>query len=60
MRASLPERAPKPQLAAQQPLTGECWNPPKKDTPHSKTKKKPQWDSRRGEITIKSNPIPAR
>ena len=29
----------------------------KKDTPHPKTKEKPQWDSRRGAITIKSNPI---
>ena len=27
------------------------------DTPHPKTKEKPQWDSRRGAITIKSNPI---
>ena len=31
----------------------------KKDTPHSKTKQKPQWDGRRGAITIKSNPITA-
>ena len=31
----------------------------KKDTPHPKTKKKPQWDSRRGAITIKSNPVTA-
>ena len=42
MRTSFPERAPKSQLAAEQSLTGECWNPPKKDTPHPKTKKKPQ------------------
>ena len=29
----------------------------KKDTPHAKTKEKPQWDRRRGTITIQSNPI---
>ena len=31
----------------------------KKDTPHPKTKEKPQWDGRRGAITIKSNPVTA-
>ena len=35
-----------------------CWNPPKKDTPGPKTKKKLHQDGRRGAITIKSNPIP--
>ena len=45
------------QLAFEQPWTGGCWNPPKKDTPHLKTKEKPQWDSRRGVIMLKSNPI---
>ena len=30
----------------------------KKDTPRPKTKEKLQWNSRRGAITIKSNPIP--
>ena len=29
----------------------------RKDTPHPKTKERPQWDGRRGAITIKSNPI---
>ena len=29
----------------------------KRDTPHPKTKEKPQWDVRRGKITIKWNPI---
>ena len=38
--------------------TGRRWNPPKKDTPRPKTKKQPQWDGRRGTITINSNPIP--
>ena len=58
MRASLPARSPKLQLAAERPLRGECWNPPKKDTPHPKTKKKSQQDSRRGTIMIKLEPIP--
>ena len=30
MRTSSPERTPKLQLAAEQPLTGESWIPPKK------------------------------
>ena len=33
--------------------------PTKKGYPHPKTKKKPQQDSRRGAVKIKSNPIPA-
>ena len=52
-------RTPKLQLAVEQPSTGECWNSPKKDTPHSKTKKKLKSDGRKGVIMIKSNPIPA-
>ena len=47
--------------------TTACWTssnremlkPTKKDTPHEKTKKS-QRDGRRGAITMKSNPIPAR
>ena len=31
----------------------------RKDTVHPKTKEKPQWDDRRGAITVKSNPITA-
>ena len=46
-------------------ITTNCWTIidkktlelTKKDTPHSKTKEKPQWDGRKGTITIKSNPI---
>ena len=46
-------------------ITTNCWTIidrktlelTKKDTPHPKTKEKPQWDGRRGAITIKSNPI---
>ena len=32
-------RTPKSKLAVEQPLTGRCWNPIKKDTPGPKTKK---------------------
>ena len=53
-------RAPKLQLAFEKPSTGGCWNPPKTDTPHPKTKKKPQQDCRKGTIMIKSKSIPAR
>ena len=57
LRSSPPARTPKLQLAVEQPSTGGCWNLPKKDTSCPKTKKKPQKGSRRGTITIKSNPI---
>ena len=60
MHSSPPMRAPKLQLAIEQPSTGGCWNPPKKDNLSPKTKKKLQLDSRRGAITIKTNPILAR
>ena len=60
MNSSSSARTPKLLLAAEQPSTGGCWNPPKKDTPCPKTKKKPQSDGRRGAIMIKSNPIPAK
>ena len=59
MCLSPPARAPKSQLAVGQPSTGECWDPPKKDTPCPKTKKKLQRNCRRGTIMIKPNPIPA-
>jgi len=36
--SSSPERPSKSQLAAEQPLTRECWIPPQKDIPHSKDK----------------------
>ena len=50
-------RTPKSQPVAEQPSTRGCWNPPKKDTPGPKTKKKPHWDQRRDAVTIKLNPI---
>ena len=48
-------------------MTTNCWiiidrntlELTKKDTPHPKTKEKPQWDGRRGTLTIKSNCITA-
>ena len=40
-------RAPKLQLAAEQPSTGECWILAKKDTPCPRAKKKLQQDGRR-------------
>ena len=49
-----PVRAPKPQLAVEQPLTGGQWNLPEKDTPHPK--KKLQQDGRRGTIMISQIP----
>ena len=42
MHSFLPVRAPKPQLAVEQTLTGGFWNPSKKGTPHPKMKEKPQ------------------
>ena len=60
MCSSYPARAPKSQLAIEQPSTGRHWNKPKKDTPHPRTNEKLQKNGRRGTITIKSNPIPAR
>ena len=60
MCSSPPARASKLQLAIEQPSTGRFWNTPIKDTACPKTKKKPQWDGRRGMVMIKSNPIPSR
>ena len=57
---SSPERAPKLQLAVEQQSKGGHRNPPKKDSPCPKTKKKLQRNGRRGAMMIKSNPIPIR
>ena len=54
-----PVRTPKSQLAVEQPLTGGCGNPPKRDILCPRTKENPQQDGRRGEIMLKSNSIPA-
>ena len=50
MHSSYPLRTPKSQLAAEQPMTGECWNPPK--IPMSKGKGEPEQDGRRGAIAF--------
>ena len=55
MRSS-PAKTPELQLAAEQPSTGECWIPPKKDTPHPGAKEKPQKDGRRGKIAFRIQP----
>ena len=44
MHLSPPAKAPKSQLAVEQPYTGECWNPAKKDITRPKTNRKPQPD----------------
>ena len=51
-----PARTPKLQLAAEQPLTEECWIPPKEDTSHSRAKEKPQQDGKRDKITFRIKP----
>ena len=56
MCSSSPVRTPKLQLAAEQPLTGKCWNPPKKDTPHPRAKEKQQ-DSKRDATAFKIKPL---
>ena len=51
--SSSPARTPKLQHTAEQPLTGECWIPLKKDTPRPRAKEKPQQDSRTSKITFR-------
>ena len=53
MHISSAARAPKSQMAGE-PSTWRHWNPPKEDTPHPRKMKKPQWNSRRGIIMIKT------
>ena len=43
-------KTPKLQLTAEQPLTGECWIPSKKDAPGPRAKEKPQQVGWRGNI----------
>ena len=56
MCSSSHARTPELQLTAELPLTGECWIPPKKDTPHPRAKEKPQQDGTRGEISFRIKP----
>ena len=57
MHSSSPARAPKLKLVAEQPWAGECWIPPKKDTPRPRAKEKPQQDGSRGEIAFRIKPL---
>ena len=41
MSSASPVKTPKVKLAGEQPSTGECWIPAKKDTPHPRAKEKP-------------------
>ena len=56
MSSSSPVRTPKSQLTAEQPSTGECWLPAKKDTPRLRAEEKPQQVGRRGEIAFRIKP----
>ena len=56
MHSSSSERTPKLQLTAEQSSIGECWIPPKKDTPQPRVKEKPQQDGRRGKIMFRIKP----
>ena len=49
-------RTPKLQLTAEQPLTGDCWIPPKKDTLHPTAKEKAQQDGRKGGVAFRIKP----
>ena len=57
VNSSSPVRTPELQLTAKQPSTGECWIPPKKDTPHPRAKERLQQDGRRGEIMFRIKPL---
>ena len=50
------ERTPKVQLTSEQPSTGQCWIPPKKDNPCPRAKEKPQQMIGRVEIAFRIKP----
>ena len=56
MCSSSPVRTPKLQLTGEKPSTGECWIPPKKDTPGPRAKEKPKKDGRRSKIAFRIKP----
>ena len=56
VNSSSPARTPKLQPAAEEPLTGEYWIPPKKYTSRPRAKEKPQQDGRRAEVTLRIKP----
>ena len=49
-------RTPESQIAAEQPQTGECWNPPKKETPCPRAKETLQQDGRSSALMFKIKP----
>ena len=53
---SSPVRTPKLQLTAEQPSTGECWIPTKKDNLLPRAKEMPQQDGRRSKIAFRIKP----
>ena len=57
IHSSSPGITPKLKFAAEQPSTGECWIPPKKDTLCPRAEEKPQQDGRRGKITFRIKPL---
>ena len=60
VRLSSPARTPKLQLTAEQPLTGECWFPPQKDTHIQGQKRSPRKMFGRVKLQLETNPIPTR
>ena len=60
MCSSSPVRTPKLQLTAEQPLTGECWIPPKKGTPRPRAQEKPYKMVEGAKFHLETNPVPAR
>ena len=53
-------RTPKLQLAAEQPLTGECWIPPKKIPHVQRQRRSPSKTVGGAKLHLESNPIPTR
>ena len=58
--SSSPARTPKLQLAAEQPLTGKCWIPPKKIPYPEGQRRSPSNTVGGSKLHLESNPIPTR
>ena len=59
MLSSSPVRTPKLQVIAEQPLTGECWTPPK-EIPHVQEQRRSTKMVGGAKLHLKSNPITTR
>ena len=57
MSSASPARTPELQLTAEQPLTGESWIPPKKDTPCPRAKEKTSKIIGGAKLRLEPNPI---